>query len=218
MNITQVIIASIIFGLINSMTITWGFFYVNTMEDRKEHIFYSELKRNIIDFYNINGRLPSDLNEIKIDKNINTVLENKDRYGNQYYYSIQNFSYENINDGIAFVSSKGANNKFDSQINLGTLIPSEKETFLIISNTDLLYGDRWQTKNKVNICNSALSMYKALNPTAENITMSNLVASSFIDGKNSYDNWGNIIQIENDANCFSVGFNKVNDNGLDDVR
>lgn len=218
MNITQVIIASIIFGLINSMTITWGFFYVNAMEDRKEHVFYSELKRNIVDFYNINGRLPSDLNEIKIDKNINTVLENKDRYDNQYYYSIQNFSYANINDGIAFVSSKGANNQFDSQINLGTLTPSEKETFLIISNTDLLYGDRWQTKNKVNICNSALSMYKALNPTAENITMTNLVASSFIDGKNSYDNWGNIIQIENDANCFSVGFNKVNNNGLDDVR
>lgn len=217
MNITQVIIASIIFGIINSMTITWGVTYVKSMEERREQVMFSSLKDNIIDYYDLNGFLPNDLNDVYSDKNINTTFQAKDNYGYNYEYIKQNFTYGNVSDGVVFVSSKGANNILDSNISAGVLNPSEKETFFIISNSELNYGKRAKTKQNINICNAALFIYKTANPLETNVSIQQLVASNYMEGKYSYDFWGFPLVIESYNNCASYGPDNIN-NGANDVR
>ena len=217
MHFPALMISLVIMGFISSQQLQMSDYYFDTIKVQKEINNIELIRTSIIEHYNRTGGFPSELGELKTPSVGVNNNWGKDEFDNDMVLissmsnqliSIEYNSEVVEKDVVVAVIKKGFNGTFDSVTSNVKITILGDDEYYAFTDYMILTTDRFKTKNKIKICQSALDAYNQMqvNPKLTDVSQlyDNNLGVKFIDPIDTYDSWGNKFVVQNNV-CGSVG-------------
>lgn len=211
MSLPQVLFSLMIMGMLSQATVSLSGLAIDTQKRAEMRAKLIELGDAVMRHYNRTGQLPADLTALELATAV-SASELQQGFTDQYN---QQFTLLHRNDPaqtfsvsgssaqlVAALVAKNGNGRLDSTLSGASLTLGGDDYAVFITRAQLEAQPRWQTRQRLQACTSALALYRAQYAAPAGVEA--MIASGHLPPAQALDAWGGKLII-NGTQCYSAG-------------
>lgn len=216
MNLTSIVIASIILSIMTMSSSQNSILLLEIEENRLQSAYMADIKASILDGYVYTNTIETDLTALN-QYSIYDYSKIKDRSDSDFVILDNGgtpFSLNGVGSYSAVVIAPFADGT-DSAISSNNLEIFGGEEYLLVATSELSASPRGKTIEKIASCNNASSNYQIIVGSSPTSVL-DLVAGGYIEAKDVVDSFGRNFLLDGSDNCYSSGVDGIDNNKTGD--
>ncbi|PYC20211.1 hypothetical protein DMO17_18615 [Aquipseudomonas alcaligenes] len=223
MSLPQVLFSLMIMGMLSQATVSLSGLAIDTQKRAEMRAKLIELSDAVLRHYNRTGQLPADLSALELASPV-SAAELQNGYTDPYS---QAFTLLHRNDPaqtftapgssaqlVAALIARNGNGQLDSALIGSQLSLGGDDYAVFVTRAQLEAQPRWQTRQRLQLCSSALALYSAQYGVPAGIEP--MLASGHLPPAQALDAWGGKLLV-NGVQCYSAGPDHNPVNSADNV-